>query len=326
MTDSSSYDKIARSEASKTNPFDPNSRAAYRAYNNYFKAAQIRHVLSAAQWTTKTCPEGLAVLDLASGRGGDLAKILVKSKSQHIPVTVYAALDISKDSVAEAKRRFETMSTNPRTAQTFGLDGKAPQTLIDVANVFDTEKTWKEHMALTTRKFQVVVMQFALHYGCKCVETLSSFLKCVSDVLVDDGFFCGTTVDYENGLKKKVARQQQKEETKNRNSHFKVTLQDPEKDTPRLLADNDVVIGVPYRFQIDELVDDVEYSIPTSILKEEAEKVGLICVECENLYETNGGKYKNGYIPDGNIRPELGEGDIELISFYIGFVFQKKKK
>lgn len=325
---SSSYDKVARSEASKASPFDQD-RAAYRAYNNYFKAAQIRHSL--AHWTPETTrADGISYLDLASGRGGDLAKILVRNKAQAVPVTVYAALDVSKESVAEARRRYETMAQNPRTAVLMGdaAAKKPPQVLIDVADVFDTRTTWREHGALATRKYDVVGMQFALHYGCSSAASLGAFLKCVSDVLVDGGYFVGTTVDYRS-LRRKVTKQHQQalSSSSSYSSCFTVTLQHPAEDLPKLLIDDgdrdEGVIGIPYRFQLDELVDDIEFSIPWSVLRQEAAKVGLAAIDsqCKNLYDES---FRSGYVPDDNVRPNLRESDVELVSFYIGFMFEKK--
>ena len=317
----SSYDRVAQSEAQRANPRESagasTDRAAYRAYNNFVKATLIRTALQ--RWTADSASGGIAFLDLASGRGGDLAKILVPNRAQSVPVTRYAALDISSESVAEARRRLAAMQAKASPGCTMD---------IDVADVFDVAGEWRTRECLAARRYHVVSMQFALHYGCSSLQRLRQFLGCVSAALVDGGWFIGTTVDGEALRRRLQMLNSNLASSNDTGAHgaapfcisFAAGQQGP--DAAQLASAAAFPLGLAYRFQLDALVDDVEYSVPWSVLCAEAAAAGLDAVSdhCLNMYEG----YKSFYVPQGDIRPPLTDGDVALVSFYVTFAFCKR--
>lgn len=341
-----SYDRVAKSEAARG--LQVQNRAAYRAFNNFAKAAIIRHALQQFDGV----PTGIAFLDLASGRGGDLAKILVVGRGT--PVLRYTALDVSPASIEEARRRCTELYKGGK------VQCSGANMAIDVFDVFSPDAWSASPLTQQPASYHIASMQFALHYGCSELERLRRFLAAVSNSLVDGGVFCGTTSDGPV-LRKYLAReldrfkQQAASKKKEQNADdvegvsdsnatpsqtsaapFRISFPDSTTEETvsqlqRLFDGNsgeDVpALGIAYRFQLDDtvsgndLVDDIEYSIPRYLLLEEAKRAGLQPVPemCKNLYEG----FRAGYVPSGDIRPPLTESDILLSSFYFCFCFRR---
>lgn len=108
------------------------------------------------------------LLDLCSGRGGDIFKW------NSVGIKKVIGIDNHKDSVKEAINRYKK-AKNIKTKISFYED--------DVSCVdFNKYVKSKQH---------IVSCQFALHY----FEDLELFLTKVSDILVDGGYFIGVSTD-----------------------------------------------------------------------------------------------------------------------------------
>jgi mRNA (guanine-N7-)-methyltransferase len=150
---------------------------AIRSFNNFIKSVLIAETVKSAAIAIKSGKEeSLHLLDLAGGTGGDL------SKYQHSPqVRQVVLVDISSDSVAEAKRRYgELIKRSPKLYRAQFFQGNA-------FSFADMEK-----LCPVGGTFDIVSCQFAFHYACATIESLSEALSIVSFNLRPGGVFVAT--------------------------------------------------------------------------------------------------------------------------------------
>ena len=111
--------------------------------------------------------KGDRVLDLACGRGGDLAKF------SHANVSQWVGVDISPKSVDAARSRYESRSMR------FAADFK----VLDFCSEFPGGT------------FDVASCQFALHYAFSSESRALDFFRNVKSALVPGGYFIATVPD-----------------------------------------------------------------------------------------------------------------------------------
>ena len=217
-----SYDRVA--QAATAGAIDDS--APYRAYNNFVKRELITAALDvvacgARGHRSTGAGEGIMVrvLDIASGRGGDMAKWMQcrptssSSEAKRLVVAAVDGYDISSESVKEANRRAAECARRPVAG-----GRQPPRFEYRVADCFadsfwnDVEQQALSRLDLATHhaasfdgppadaplppgRFDIVSIQFALHYGCVDVASLDRFLAGVSRSLVPGGCFIGTIVD-----------------------------------------------------------------------------------------------------------------------------------
>ncbi len=111
------------------------------------------------------------VLDLCAGKGSDIDKLMKRSISE------YVAVDISRNSIEEARRRFQR-------------DYKFKNAFFLIADVFGEN-------FLEEEKFDVISCQFAFHYAFENEVRLDYAFKNVSSHLEKGGYFILTLPDSE---------------------------------------------------------------------------------------------------------------------------------
>lgn len=250
-----SYDLIAQSHtgdmASRTTPF--------RHFNNYVKSRLISSALDYV-WKSKASTQGtssqLAVLDLASGRGGDIGKWLL---SKRTAVTHYHCFDISSESILEAQRRYDN------------LDRKPVEATFEVADCFSDEFLSVTLPALPFYgQYSVISIQFAFHYACASEEKMRQVINAIATALRPGGVFIATTINEEA-----LAAFVRTEQTEG-NHMFSVQLIEPVNWVTSFQTKKTLLaIGSQYHFQLKGFVDSPEYVVPMNMVKKLASIAGL---------------------------------------------------
>jgi mRNA (guanine-N7-)-methyltransferase len=144
-----------------------------RNFNNWVKATLVQ----------KHAPKpSLRVLDLACGKAGDLPKWLKAG------VTNYAGVDISRQAVDDAAKRFNEMCGSGKGSAN-SVSAKFAQ-----ADLGCTDLGAKGFLAPDER-FDVISVQFALHYLFQSEKRALSFFRNIAGRLLPGGVFLGTIPD-----------------------------------------------------------------------------------------------------------------------------------
>ena len=134
-----------------------------------------------------------SILDLCSGKGGDLKKWLRK---EHMPCH-YVGFELSQSATEEAKRRYEGIYDNNVPSIFIIGDVGDPNNTIDKLLQNEKFKDIRQEV-----RFDIVSCQFSMHYLLESEEKLRAFLHNVSCRLEPEGFFVGTTIDAERVVSK----------------------------------------------------------------------------------------------------------------------------
>lgn len=168
---SSHYDRLAKSGAGKR------KRSASLAFGvRRFNNAVKRELLA------RHAPPGGVLLDLASGRGGDLDKW----RASLGPGGAVYACDISEESQAEAARRYEDARKRHGPAL-------VPRCQFSVGDAADG--ACLSRVAPPPVRFDLVTCHFAAHYMWETAARADAFLGNVAAQLRAGGKFLCTTVD-----------------------------------------------------------------------------------------------------------------------------------
>lgn len=170
-----------------------------RNFNGWIKATQI------AECNPNTSSKKLRVMDLACGKGGDLGKWLLHSRG----VENYVGIDVARGSLKDAAiraRNIQHKFTNQQCSFICADLGK------DVPGSMQPLLTWKLSTdsgvgdpsfdflpggALSSQpnQFDVVSIQFAIHYMMSTEARAKRFFQSVSNLLDVGGKFIATTID-----------------------------------------------------------------------------------------------------------------------------------
>jgi mRNA (guanine-N7-)-methyltransferase len=181
-----------------------------RAFNGWVKETQIKEL---SPRTAATHQGGsLRVLDLVFGKGGDLGKWVRRGVSNYVGVDV--ALGSLRDAARRALRMTGKLKRCTFTCADLGTDvpgrprlpGKPPHELLswslgsesDFSRQCDDEPNFQlVHGGGISEKerFDVVSIQFGIHYLMSSQKRASRFFHTVSQLLAVDGNLIVTTVD-----------------------------------------------------------------------------------------------------------------------------------
>lgn len=261
---------IVAEHYNKQNPTNLEARSESRIFylrnfNNWIKSVLINEFIRkirSEKWNPK-----IAVLDLGSGKGGDIKKW---SKSNVNRVTF---ADLAEKSIEECKNRYE----NPRAhfqAEFIHLDAT-------------TELIKDKVSSQDNLKHDLVSSQFVIHYSFESFEKADNFLQNVSDSLRPGGYFIGTTTNsYEI-----VKRLRESKENAFGNELYNIKFYKQNKDEFPLFGDK-------FDFQLDNVVECPEYLINFDCLTLLAQKHDLKLVLCKTFSEyfeanSSNNEYKN---------------------------------
>ena len=141
-----------------------------RTFHNEVKSTLLRNSLE------NTSDYSIALLDLASGKGGDL------HKWSHNKLQTVVGFDINTEYIDEAKRRLKQSKA--------ATDILFYQADLRSDNIY---RLLKKNSSLMD--FQIITCHFALHYFFEEEQYLDNFLKNVSENLKRGGYFIGTAFD-----------------------------------------------------------------------------------------------------------------------------------
>jgi SAM-dependent methyltransferase len=133
-----------------------------RKYHNYIKRSILKEYIKSPS----------RVLDLASGKGGDINKYITNKFVKSV-----RGYDIDKDSVKEAKSRLENYKNNTKSIRFF---------------VKDLSKNVLSHY-----KFEIIVVQFAFHYFFSDAKSFENIIETINNSSKKDTILIITVLDDE---------------------------------------------------------------------------------------------------------------------------------
>jgi SAM-dependent methyltransferase len=177
-----------------------------RAFNGWVKATQIQEL------APKTGSGPLRILDLACGKGGDLGKWVLHTRG----IRNYVGVDVARGSLRDAALRARKMRSKlPRATFTVAdLGSDVPgrlrtqssaqmQPLLTWSLQNEPVQTTQEPQFERVRgggisqedKFDIVSIQFAIHYMFSSRDRARRFFQTVSELLEIGGNLIATTID-----------------------------------------------------------------------------------------------------------------------------------
>ena len=299
---------------------------AMRDFHNWIKLVMISNIVKLLPYKGK-----ISLLDIAVGRGGDLAKW---NKSN---ITYIFGFDKNEKSIHNddpenpgAVERLESFKGS-RFKDIKFVVGDALKPSKDLLTEIDTFVSDNK-----IRGFNIVSCQFAMHYFFKSETHLRIILTMVNKYLTKGGFFIGTTT---NGETIKNLFKETREKVYS-TGLFRIQRNFPK--TPK------GPFGNEYNFTIFDTKDkanyfntigvSTEYLVNFKTLEEMAAEYGLVPVKLNLFEDYNQGKekmfveIKKNIIPFNDIHKlgkwtpktkQLSKEEKELNSLYTTFVFTK---
>ncbi|KEG13445.1 putative mRNA capping methyltransferase [Trypanosoma grayi] len=311
MVDSSraadSYNEVARRRtgdlSSKETPF--------RFFSNYVKKCLIQFALDHIKH--KAGRRNALVLDLASGRGGDIGKWLhsqspeLSFATKNLPPErlVRAAFlechDVSPECVAAAQKRYSEFSSSAVCKCVFTVSDCFSEEFLR------SQLLMSEHYG----KYDIVSIQFAFHYACDTLERIDMLLGAIAGALATEGVFIATTVDEE------TLSQRVREKRTECGGLFAISF-----DSKPLWEGEKLAVGTKYRFALDGFVDCDEYVVPMAYVRERARHYGMEeVVEFSKPFRSFYADYKGD--SSKNKGMYLVRGEMDLATLYRSLCFRK---
>ncbi|CEO96167.1 mRNA (guanine-N(7))-methyltransferase [Plasmodiophora brassicae] len=275
-----------------------------RRLNNWIKTVQINMFVS----------EGDCVLDLCSGKGGDLGKYLKRR------IGYYVGCDVSLASAKEAIERYNQSTPG------FGA------TLV----VTDCFATNLDDVLPEAIQFDAVSCQFSLHYSFETEARARRMIENVSRRLKPGGHFYGTCPDANVIVDRmRAAYRDDPSATSFGNDYFQVTVGRPGAFDYGQLKKSQGPFGHRYVFDLTDAINSCgEWLVPVRTLISLADSAGLDVVSIMNLHQfftTYSSASKHPDFADLlrsmrvlDARRRIPEQQFEVAGLYIAFCFKKR--
>lgn len=193
--------------------------------------------------------QGDTILDLASGKGGDLNKWSVRKVKR----VVFS--DVAKESVAQSQERYRERHRNSFDAS------------FHVADLTrDPPSAWSPPLN-PNYSFDAVSCQFALHYCFESNAQCRRFIKNAASKLKPGGFFFGCT-PWSEEILRRYTLAQKKGERQFGNAIYKISFDEDRNFQPP-------IFNAKYHFQLEEQVDIEEFLVYFPVLEDICKKEGL---------------------------------------------------
>lgn len=258
---------------------------ALRKFNNWVKSTLIREHM----------PPGADVLDVCSGKGGDLGKF-VRGRARS-----YTSADHADQSVLDAVRRYNEGRMN------------FPATFI----VADCHRSRVSDALPLGRTFDLVSCQFSLHYSFETEARARGLLMNVTDRMKAGSHFVGTMPDADALILHHCRR------GGFRNSICKLTFDRAPGDRVFSSASP---FGERYTFDLADSIDNcAEFLVPPLVLRSLAAEYGLELVRMENFHEFYVRSAQERENMDLLLKMEAGNvsrEEWEVAGLYLVFVFR----
>lgn len=228
------------------------SRIFYlRNFNNWIKSALIGETVKKLQ--SESNKQSLVVLDLCSGKGGDLLKW------RKAGISKLVCADIAGTSVEQCEVRYREMMGRGHQDRQSGGMFTAEFITADCTKVRIREKYQDASM-----KFDLCSCQFSFHYCFESLAQAKMMLKNACECLNLGGYFIGTTP---NSLE--IMKRLRSSENKSfGNDVYRVTYELDDLDTVPLF-------GAKYNFHLEGVVDCPEFLVYFPMLEKLAEDYGM---------------------------------------------------
>lgn len=224
-----------------------------RNFNNWIKSVLINETIKRIKNEKNTSK--ISVLDLGSGKGGDI----LKWKKANVSRVTFA--DIAEKSIEECKNRYENPVRAHFNAEFIHLDATSELIRDKIANVDNLEH-------------DMVSSQFVIHYSFESFEKADTFIQNVSDSLKPGGYFIGTTTNSYELMK----RLRSSKENSFGNDLYNIKFYNESKEDFPLF-------GHKFDFQLQNVVECPEYVINFDALELIAKKHNLKLVLCKTFSE-----------------------------------------
>ncbi|KAH9930908.1 mRNA capping enzyme-domain-containing protein [Fomitopsis serialis] len=248
------------------------------------------------------------VLDVGCGKGGDLTKW---SKAR---VKEYVGVDIAAISVDQARLRHASLRSGPRFAASFFALDCYEHLLRD-----------RLPPAALARPFDVVSMQFCMHYAFESEQKARCMLQNVSENLRPGGTFIGTIPDANQLLERLGALPKDAQDLSFGNDVY--TIRFEERAQRRLF-------GHRYWFFLKDAVDDVpEYVVHWDNFVQMAAEYGLGVIYRREFHEVFEEHHEHPefapllermHVVDKDGESKMDEDQWEAANIYIAFAFEKR--
>ncbi|KAL1741882.1 mRNA capping enzyme-domain-containing protein [Schizophyllum fasciatum] len=285
---------------------------ALKAFNNWIKSVIITKFAHPAlqhspNYSRKDRQRG-KVLDLGCGKGGDI------NKWQKANAKDYIGADIAAVSVQQGRQRHESLRGPRPEAHFFALDCFSES----LRDALPSE--------LLRKPFDVVSMQFCMHYAFETEAKARCMLGNVSDYLRPGGVFVGTIPNADFLLDHLRELPAEKDELCWGNSVYSVKFDSREHDS---------IYGHRYWFYLQDAVDNVpEYLVHWEPFVELAAEYGLSLVykdEFQGVFRDNHESKEFGQllirmkVVDENMESNMTEDQWDAVSnVYAAFAFEKR--
>ncbi|KTW31913.1 mRNA (guanine-N7)-methyltransferase [Pneumocystis jirovecii RU7] len=272
-----------------------------RNFNNWIKSALIRKF-------SKMFPRDIAilVLDIGCGKGGDLLK-WVKAG-----IAGYIGIDSAEVSIMQARERYRRLKFFNFVAKFYVLDC--------YTNPLESILPPDE------RKFDIVSMQFSMHYAFETEAKCHQMLSNVSKSLTRGGKFIGTIPSSDFIIEKiKKLKDGEKEWG---NSIYKIQFAN------RPLSEFRPPFGHCYNFYLEDAITDVpEYVVPFEAFRALAQDYNLEMLYCRRFHDIFFEEQKDHDIKmllermklvDMQGKRIISDDEWDVAGFYLAFAFEKR--
>jgi mRNA (guanine-N7-)-methyltransferase len=255
-----------------------------KKFNNWVKGVLI----------SKYTKKGFRVLDVCSGKGGDI------SKWQKCDVRSVVFVDLVHDSIHDSMDRFN--KTCPNYEATF---------IVADCHLPELNELFEHH----NLKFDISSCQFALHYSFESEDRARGFLLNISNSLREGAFFISTIPNSEEIKKRAVAN------NPFGNDYYSIEFDQVEHFAP---------YGCSYTFWLKDAIDNVpEFVVDKTILVSLAEEYDLELVEYFDFWDffddhKNNPVWKKLYHVMMQGQSKVSSKSREVIGLYSVYVFRKK--
>lgn len=256
-----------------------------RDFNNWAKSVLIKQYLMCG-----SRKKDLSVMDMCSGRGGDLKKFSALGRVKYL-----ACVDVSLESIVEAMMRYNTMIACPNSRGLYLAD-------FIWADVFETALS--KHFIPHRRglRFDMISCQFAMHYAFETETRAKALFQNIKDCLSNEGLFVAIFASKEIILSRLEAAGYSWPSgdvpPSIGNGLYNVRFTEPFKANP-----HEPSYGVKYYFELEEAIDNIpEYFV-------DFENIRILCKEFGLVIKKHFATLSDFYNEYFNLHPESSEAE-----------------